>query len=170
MRFPTAKKVDDLSFFPGMQMATVPGASFKVEIWNPNAGAKGSLEITWFRIFGISMELGTEKKASFVASCVGLPLEVDQINVKRGDFARVKIGCRDIRKVPAVVECLLDLLTPDFGMCQGRVLQRRKSSTSYDRWIWRGGRVPQLKILLTEEEEIDQIFWLRFGKSYLILE
>ena len=60
------------------------------------------------------------------------------------------------------------VLTPDFGTYQGRVLQRRKGSSSHDRWIWRGGRVPQLKILLTEEEEIDQIFWLRFGKSYFI--
>ena len=62
------------------------------------------------------------------------------------------------------------VLTPNFDTCQRRVLQRRKGSASYDRWVWRGGRVPRLKILLTEEEEIDQIFWLRFGKSYLILE
>ena len=41
---------------------------------------------------------------------------------------------------------------------------------SYDRWTWRYSRVLPLKILLTEEGEIDQIFWLRFGKSYLILE
>ena len=60
------------------------------------------------------------------------------------------------------------MLTQDSDMCQGRVLQRRKGSVSYDRWIWIGGRVPQLKILLTEEGEVDQIFWLWFGKSYLI--
>ena len=60
------------------------------------------------------------------------------------------------------------VLTPDFGTCQGSVLQRRKGSASYDRWVWRGGCVSRLKILLTEEEEIDQIFWLRFGKNYLI--
>ena len=34
----------------------------------------------------------------------------------------------------------------------------------------RGGRTSPLKILLTEEGEIDQIFWFRFGKSYFILE
>ena len=62
------------------------------------------------------------------------------------------------------------VLTPDFDMYQGRVLQRGKGSALYDRWIWRGGHVPWLKILLTEEGEIDQIFWLRFDKSYLILE
>ena len=60
------------------------------------------------------------------------------------------------------------MLTQDSDMCQGRVLQRRKGSTSYDRWIRRGGRVPRLEILLTEEGEIDKICWLRFGKSYLI--
>ena len=48
------------------------------------------------------------------------------------------------------------VLTPDFGTCQGRVLQRGKSSALYDRWVWRGGRVPQFKILLTEEGEVDQ--------------
>ena len=62
------------------------------------------------------------------------------------------------------------VLTLDFGTCQRRVLERRKGSASYDRWIWRDGRVSRLKILLTEEGEIDQIFWLRFGNNYLILE
>ena len=61
-----------------------------------------------------------------------------------------------------------NLLTPNFGMCQGRVLQRRKSSVLYDRCIWRDDRMPRTKILLTGEGGVDQIFWLRFGKSYLI--
>jgi len=59
------------------------------------------------------------------------------------------------------------VLIQNFGTCQGKVLQRRKSSAPYDRWIWMGDRVPRSKILLTEEEEVDQIFWLRFGKNYL---
>ena len=63
-----------------------------------------------------------------------------------------------------------ELLTPDFDACWGGVLQRRKGSVWYDRWTWRGDRASPLKILLTEEGEIDQIFWLRFGKSYLVLE
>ena len=47
------------------------------------------------------------------------------------------------------------VLTPDFDTCQGRVLQRRKDSAPHDRGIWRGGRMSPLKILLTEEGEID---------------
>ena len=60
------------------------------------------------------------------------------------------------------------MLTPYFGTCQGKMLQRRKGSAPYDRWIWVGDRVPWSKVLLTEEEEVDQIFWLWFGKNYLI--
>ena len=60
------------------------------------------------------------------------------------------------------------MLTPNFGTCQGGVLRRRKSSALYDRWIWEDDRVPRSKILLTEGEEVDQIFWLRFGKNYLV--
>ena len=62
------------------------------------------------------------------------------------------------------------VLTPDFNMCPERVLQKRKGSAWYNRWTWRGDRVSPLKIFLTEEREIDQIFWFQFGKSYFILE
>jgi hypothetical protein len=39
---------------------------------------------------------------------------VDKVNLKRWEYVRVKIGCRDITKVPAVVEGLLDLHFYDF--------------------------------------------------------
>jgi hypothetical protein len=42
MKFPTAKKVEELAFFNGMMMGTIPGVTFKVEPWNPNAGAKAN--------------------------------------------------------------------------------------------------------------------------------
>ena len=44
IRFPTAKKVEDLSFFTGMHMRTVPEVLFKVERWNSNAGAKSEID------------------------------------------------------------------------------------------------------------------------------
>jgi hypothetical protein len=46
-------------------------------------------------------------RAAYVASLVGIPLEVDKNNLRRWDYVRVKIGCRDVSKVP--VEGLLDL-------------------------------------------------------------
>ena len=46
------------------------------------------------------------------------------------------------------------VLTPNFDTCQG-VLQRRKGSTWYERWTWKGDHASPLEILLTEEGEID---------------
>jgi hypothetical protein len=54
------------------------------------------------------------EKSLPVASLVGIPLEVDKVNLKIWEYVRVKIGCRDITKVPAVVEGLLDLHFYDF--------------------------------------------------------
>ena len=34
----------------------------------------------------------------------------------------------------------------------------------------KGDRASPVEILLTREGEIDQIFWLQFGRSYLVLE
>ena len=45
---------------------------------------------------------------SFVASKVGLPLEVDRENLTKHEFFRVKIGCRDLTKVSTKVDGLLD--------------------------------------------------------------
>jgi hypothetical protein len=106
--------VEELAFLNGMMMGTVPGVTFKVEPWNPNIGAKAKLQTAWFRILGIPLEKRLEKKACLVASLVGIPLEVDKVNLKRWEYVRVKIGCRDITKVPAVVEGLLDLHFYDF--------------------------------------------------------
>jgi hypothetical protein len=77
-------------------------------------GAKAKLQSAWFRISGIPTEKRTDKRACPVASLVGIPLEVDKTNLKRWEYVRVKIGCKDITKVPVVVEGLLDLHFYDF--------------------------------------------------------
>jgi hypothetical protein len=63
---------------------------------------------------------------------VGIPLEVDKHNLKRWDYVRVKIGCRDISKVPATVEGLMDLHFFDFSF-QREVLVEG-GSTSWNTW------------------------------------
>jgi hypothetical protein len=92
MKFPTAKKVDDLSFFTGMEMRTVPGVKFKVEKWNPHVGAKAEIVTAWFRISGIPTEKRSERRVAYVSSLVGIPLEIDKVNLKRWDYVRVRIG------------------------------------------------------------------------------
>uniref|UniRef100_K3ZCJ0 CCHC-type domain-containing protein n=1 Tax=Setaria italica TaxID=4555 RepID=K3ZCJ0_SETIT len=104
MKFPLAKKVEELAFFTGIQMRT----------WNPHVGAKAELSAAWFRIFGIPPGKRIERKACYIGSLVGIPLEVDRLNLKRWEYVRVKIGCRNVSKVPAIVEGLLDLHFYDF--------------------------------------------------------
>ena len=68
-----------------------------------------------------------------VASLVGLPLEVDKINMKRWDFVRVKIGCRDMTRVPAMVEGLLDFHFYDFTF-QREVPTEGVTNAAGNRW------------------------------------
>jgi hypothetical protein len=132
MKFPTAQKVEELSFFTRMEMRTVPGIKFRVDKWDPYVGAKAELQTSWFRISGLPAERRSEKRVAYVASLVGIPLEVDKHNLKRWDYVRVKIGCRDISKVPATVEGLMDLHFFDFSF-QREVLVEG-GSTSWNTW------------------------------------
>jgi hypothetical protein len=95
-------------------------------------GAKAEITSAWFRIAGIPVEKRSEKRVALVASLVGIPLEIDKNNMKRGDHVRVKIGCIDITKVPAKVEALLDLHFYDFTF--QREVQVEGSSTSWNTW------------------------------------
>lgn len=133
MNFPTTKKVDELSYFTGMEMRTVPGVKFKVEKWNPHAGAKAEIVPAWFRIFGIPVEKRSERRAVYVASLVGIPLEIDKNNLKIWDHVRVRIGCRDIANVPATAKGLLDLHFYDFTF-QREVLVEGNTSTAWNTW------------------------------------
>lgn len=67
-------------------MRTIPSVSFKVEKWNP-----GTIDIAWSWITGIRYEKRSIPNTCYVASKVGLPLEVDEQNLYKNDFVRVKI-------------------------------------------------------------------------------
>jgi hypothetical protein len=133
MKFPTTQKVDEFSFFIGMEMRTVPGVKFKVDKWNPFVGAKAELETVWFRISGLPTEKRSEKRAAYVASLVGILVEVDKNNLKRWEYVRVKIGCKDILKVPATAEGLLDIHFFDFYL-QREVVVEGGSTSSWNTW------------------------------------
>ena len=108
--------------------------TFKVEKWNPHAGAKASLEIAWFRILGIPMEKRSVQRTSCVSFLVGLPLEVDKPNLMRGEYVRVLIGCRDITKIPASVEGVIDQHFYDF-IFQREVPQEGITNSSGTKWV-----------------------------------
>jgi hypothetical protein len=79
------------------------------------------------------MKKRTERRVSMVASLVGLPLEVDKANLKRWDYVRVKIGCKDITKVLAVVEGLMDMYFYDFSF-QREVQVEGSNNPSWNTW------------------------------------
>lgn len=60
LRFPNPRTIDDLAFYAGLSMGTLPEITFKVEKWNSAAGATGSMDSAWFRIRGIPYEKRSE--------------------------------------------------------------------------------------------------------------
>jgi len=65
---------------------------------------------------------------------VGLPLEVDKPNLMRGEYVRVLIGCRDITKIPASVEGVIDQHFYDF-IFQREVPQEGITNSSGTKWV-----------------------------------
>lgn len=114
LRFPNSKSLEDIAYFTEMRMRSMPSVVFKVEKWNANAGSKGPLDTAWFRVRGIPYETRSFSNACMVASKVGVPFEVDKASLTKFDYVRVKIGGRDMTKVPATVDGVLDLHFIDF--------------------------------------------------------
>lgn len=114
MRFPNSQNIDDLAHFIEMRMRSAPEMVIKVEKWNPSTGSKGPLDVAWFRITNIPIEKRSYANVCMVASKVGLPLEVDRDSLNKNDFVRVKIGCRDVTKVPASMDGVLDFHFYDY--------------------------------------------------------
>jgi hypothetical protein len=114
MRFPNAQTIDDLAHFTETRMRSLPEVGIKLEKWNPATGSKGALDVAWFRISNIPPEKRSYSNVCMVASKGGLPLEVDKDSLHKNDFVRVKIGCRDVTKVPASVDGVLDFYFYDY--------------------------------------------------------
>ena len=114
MRFPNSHTIDDLAHFTEMRMRSAPDVVIKVEKWNPITRSKGPLDVAWFRISNIPFEKRSYSNVCMVASKVGLPLEVHRDSLNKNDFVRVKIGCRDVAKVPTSVDGVLDFHFYDY--------------------------------------------------------
>lgn len=133
-RFPNSRTIEDLAFFAALNMGTKPSVTFKMEKWNSAIGSTGAIQSAWFRIRGIPYEKRSFSNASKVGSFVGLPLEVDTVNLHKFEYVRVKIGCRDITKVPVVVNGLLDFFFYDFKF-QREVVQEGTTSPAGNKWL-----------------------------------
>lgn len=104
-----------------------------MEKWKATTDSTGTVDTTWFRIRGIPYEKRLVQNVSKVASFVGLPEEVDVDNLTKFDYARIKIGCRDVRKVPVVVNGMLDFFY--YFQFQREVPQEGTTNPTGNKWV-----------------------------------
>uniref|UniRef100_A0A0A9GUN4 DUF4283 domain-containing protein n=1 Tax=Arundo donax TaxID=35708 RepID=A0A0A9GUN4_ARUDO len=121
-----------------MRMRIVPSVVIKVNRWYSSLGSKGSLDEAWFRIKGIPIDKRSEPNVYHVGSLVGLSLELDKRNLTKFDYVRVKIGCRDVTKVPAIMERMLGKHFYDFYF-QREILQEGSTNPAGNKWVRTGG-------------------------------
>lgn len=94
-------------------MRTV-NAQMKIVPWSPNLGAKGELQVAWFRVKDILADQRSIRTCAKVGGLVGKVMEIDERTRLRSEYVRMKIACRDILKVPRVAEGNLGIYIHDF--------------------------------------------------------
>ncbi|CAL4943271.1 unnamed protein product [Urochloa decumbens] len=121
MRFPDARMVQVYSNFTSLGMKAT-NAKIRVEPWNSGSSAKGELQQAWFRVRGIPIDQRFIRTVAKVGGLVGKTMLIDEKTRLRGEYVRMRIACRDVRKVPASVESTLDIKIFDF-FCEREVLE-----------------------------------------------
>jgi hypothetical protein len=114
MRFPNAVMVRDWSKCKALVMNDVD-ALMKLEPWSPKIGAKGMLQMGWFRVTDIPGDQRSIRAIAKVGGLVGKVMEIDERTRFRADYVRVKIACRNLQKIPNTTEGTLGLCIHDFG-------------------------------------------------------
>lgn len=95
MRFPNAREVEKACYQDRFTMCGC-AATLRLTHWTTSVGAKAELNIAWVRVSNIPTDKRTERNASFDASLVGVPLEIDTSTLHKPEYVRVLLGCRDI--------------------------------------------------------------------------
>ena len=112
MRFPNAKMVLDYSQFI---LGVLDGnAQMKIEPWSSSLGAKGQLQLAWFKIRGIPIDQRNIRTIVKVGGLVGKVMTIDEKARYNPDHVRVRIACRDVLAVPKTAESTLGIYLYDF--------------------------------------------------------
>ncbi|KAE8776624.1 hypothetical protein D1007_50738 [Hordeum vulgare] len=106
--FPRARDPLDLRIcYVGRIVLNTSGAVVNVTKWSSVVGSKGVMEVPWVRVRNVPVDKRSERNMAYVASLVGVPLEIDYATLHRPASARVKIGCRSVDDIPSVAEAVL---------------------------------------------------------------
>ncbi|RLN08171.1 uncharacterized protein C2845_PM11G12560 [Panicum miliaceum] len=112
MRFPNAKMILDYSTFRlGMKNSET---QMIIEPWTSSIGAKGKLQLAWFKVKGIPVDQRSIRTIAKVGGLVGKTMEIDENTRYKTDYVRIKIACRDIYEIPSSAEGNLGLHIYDF--------------------------------------------------------
>lgn len=113
LRFPTTKIA--LPWSNLKNLTTRNEAQLKIEAWTPSVGSKGMLQTAWFRVSNIPADQRSIRTCAKVGGLVGKVLDVDESTRYKYDYVRMKIACRDVKRVPKTTEGTLGLHVIDFG-------------------------------------------------------
>ena len=92
------------------------GAMVEVDFWSPDDKAKGKLHSVWIKMWGVPDTLRHYLGVCEIGSALGPVVEVDVEHIYSKEEIRVKVGVRDLHKIPAGTEITTkDLLLYDIG-------------------------------------------------------
>jgi hypothetical protein len=142
VRFPNAQLIKEWECFNPISMK----AKIQVEPWNGSIGAKGKLQDAWFRVRVVPYDKRSEETLAYMGSLVGRTLEVDKSTLSRVDYVRVRIGARDVSKVPEVAEGSIGLYLYDFFFEREIVLGEYKEAHAVNVFAEKGGQSSPKKL------------------------
>ncbi|XBH82331.1 hypothetical protein VPH35_071016 [Triticum aestivum] len=123
VRFPNPRAVAQICYVGKINLKT-SGAVIHATQWSSAVGSKGIMEVAWVRVINVPLDKRSERNIAFVASLVGVPLEIDTATLHRPDSVRVKLGCRNVGAIPGIAESVLGGHFYDFSYEVEQVLIR----------------------------------------------
>lgn len=106
VRFPNPRAVAQICYVGTVTLKTT-GTVIRATNWSSAVGAKGVMEVAWVKVSNVPLDKRSERNLAYVASLVGVPLEIDNATLHRPASARVKLGCRNVDELPVVAESVL---------------------------------------------------------------
>ena len=59
------------------------------------------------RVSNVPVDKRSERNLAYVASIVGVPMEINAATLHRPSYAWVRLGCRNVDEIPVVAEAVL---------------------------------------------------------------
>ncbi|KAE8773366.1 hypothetical protein D1007_54373 [Hordeum vulgare] len=123
VRFPNPRAVAQICYVGRIVLKT-SGAVVNVTKWSSAVGSKGVMQVAWVKISNVPLDKRSERNMAYVASLIGVPLEIDYATLHRPASARMKIGCKNVDEIPPVAEAVLGEHFYDFYFEVDQILVR----------------------------------------------